>query len=155
MEYEIRFEQVNSCPTAVVRRQANLAELGKVIPAACGEVWNVVKSQKITGAGRHVAFYLDDIFNLEIGVELAAPFAGYGEVIGSTLPGGTVATTVHFGPYPLLHQAHQAIRKWCMENGHTLAGPNWDIYGHWLEEWNTDPSKIRTDVVYLLQPGRG
>jgi hypothetical protein len=33
-----------------------------------------------------------------------------------------------------------------------LAGPNWEIYGHWLDEWNNDPAKIRTDVFYLLQP---
>src|SRR5437763_728362 len=26
----------------------------------------------------------------------------------------------------------------------------WEIYGHWEESWNTDSSKIRTDVVYLL-----
>jgi hypothetical protein len=31
-----------------------------------------------------------------------------------------------------------------------LAGPNWEIYGHWQNEWNKDPSQIRTDVYYLL-----
>jgi hypothetical protein len=31
-----------------------------------------------------------------------------------------------------------------------LAGPNWEVYGHWQDEWNSDPSKIRTDVFYLL-----
>jgi hypothetical protein len=35
-------------------------------------------------------------------------------------------------------------------NDHTLAGPQWEIYGHWLPEWNKDPSQIRTDVYYLL-----
>ena len=32
-----------------------------------------------------------------------------------------------------------------------LAGPNWEIYGHWVDEWNRDPSKIRTDVFYLIK----
>jgi hypothetical protein len=32
----------------------------------------------------------------------------------------------------------------------TLAGPNWEIYGHWKDEWNNDPSKICTEVFYLL-----
>jgi hypothetical protein len=31
-----------------------------------------------------------------------------------------------------------------------LAGPNWEVYGHWTDEWNSDPAKIRTDVFYLL-----
>jgi hypothetical protein len=28
-------------------------------------------------------------------------------------------------------------------------GPR-EIDGHWLPEWKTDPSKIRTDVFYLV-----
>ncbi len=32
------------------------------------------------------------------------------------------------------------------------AGPNWEIYGHWQPEWNTDPLRIRTDVFYQVAP---
>ncbi|HLW64573.1 MAG TPA: GyrI-like domain-containing protein [Gemmataceae bacterium] len=151
MEYEIRLEQFASRPIAVLRRRASLPELGKIIPDACGLVWNVVRALKIVGAGRHVALYWDDVFNLEIGVELDGPFAGHGEVIASALPGGTVATAVHLGPYQQLPAAHQAIREWCQQHGHTLAGPSWEIYDHWKHEWCDDPTKIRTDVFYLLK----
>jgi effector-binding domain-containing protein len=94
---------------------------------------------------------LDDVINVEIGVELESPFAGHGEVIGSALPAGMVATTVHLGPYQLLGNAHEAIHEWCKQQGHTPIRPCWEIYGHWLDEWNNDPSKIRTDVYYLLK----
>jgi effector-binding domain-containing protein len=151
MEYDVRLEQVNSRPIAVVRRRASLQELAKVIPDACGTVWNVVRAQKITGAGRHVALYWDDEFNLEVGVELEATFDGHGEVVGSATPAGIVASAVHFGPYNQLPAAHQAIRRWCANHGHTIAGPNWEIYGHWLHEWCDDPRKIRTDILYLLK----
>lgn len=150
MEYDIRLEDHGSRPLAVVRRRASLPELGKVIPDACGLVWAAVRAQNIPGAGRHVALYWDDEFNLEVGVELDAPCAGHGEVVGSATPAGTVATAVHFGPYNRLPEAHQAIRRWCAARGYSLAGPNWEIYGHWLDEWCTDPSQIRTDVFYLL-----
>jgi effector-binding domain-containing protein len=133
-----------------VRRLAKQSELPKVVPEACGVVWNVVRSQKIPGAGRHIALYLDCQINLEVGVELEAPFAGHGEVVGSSTPAGTVVTTTHYGPYGLLHKAHEAIHQWCAANGHTLAGPSWEVYGHWQEEWNNDPSKITTDVFYLI-----
>ena len=152
MEYDVRLEQLSSRPLAVVRRRARSQELAKVVPEACGTVWGVVKAEKFTGAGRHVAVYWDDVINLEVGVELDAPFAGHGEVVGSATPAGAVATTVHFGPYGRLAEAHQAIRRWCANHGYTLAGPCWEIYGHWLDEWNNDPSKIRTDVFYLLKP---
>ena len=155
MEYDIRLEQLTSLPLAVVRRRASLPELSKVIPDACGTVWNVVRAQNVPGAGRHVALYWDDEFNLEVGVELEAPFAGHGEVVGSATPAGTVATAVHFGPYNQLPVAHQAIRRWCADHGYALAGPNWEIYGHWIHEWCDDPSKIRTDVFYLLKADAG
>jgi hypothetical protein len=155
MDHNVRLERLSSRPLAVVHRRATQPELSKVVPEACGIVWGVVRSQRIPGAGRHVAVYLDDQINLEVGVELDTPFAGFGEVVGSATPPGLVATTTHFGPYGLLHGAHKAILQWCGENGHSLAGPNWEIYGHWKDEWNTDPSKICTDIYYLLVDGKG
>jgi effector-binding domain-containing protein len=151
MEYDVRLEQLGSHPLAVVRRRASSKELARVVPDACGLVWGVVRAQKITGAGRHVALYWDDQINLEVGVELETPFAGHGEVVGSATPAGAVATTTHLGPYGRLHEAHQAVRQWCADHGYEPAGPSWEIYGHWTDEWNTDPTKIRTDVFYLLK----
>jgi effector-binding domain-containing protein len=153
VEYDIRLEQLDSRPLAVVRRQACLKELPYVVPEACGTVWGIVRAQRFTGAGRNVAVYLDDQINLEVGVEIAAPFAGCGELVGSATPAGLVATTTHYGPYARLHEAHNAIQTWCRNNRHMLAGPNWEIYGHWKDEWNSDPAKIRTDVFYLLVLG--
>jgi effector-binding domain-containing protein len=154
MEYNVRLEHVSSVPLAVVRRQAKQQDLSKVVPNACGTVWNVIRAQNVKG-GRHVALYWDCVINLEVGVELESPFAGHGEVVPSATPAGTVATTTHFGPYGRLGDAHQAIVQWCAAHGHTLAGPDWEIYGHWVSEWNNDPSKIRTDVFYLLKTDGG
>ncbi|SRR5258706_5273666 len=155
MEYDVRVETiVENRPTAVVRRRAGSGELSKVVPESCGVVWKVVRALPIQGAGRHVALYLDGEINLEVGVELEAPFAGDGgEVVGSALPCGQVATAVHLGPYGQLGRAHQAIRDWCAARAYGLAGPNWEIYGHWEEAWNSDASRIRTDVFYLLDAG--
>ena len=113
-------------------------------------VWNVLKSLRVPGTGRNVAIYLDSQINLEVGVELDNPFAGFGDVVGSSTPAGLIATTTHLGPYGLLGAAHTAIIKWCADNGHATAGPSWEIYGHWQNEWINDPSQIRTDICYLL-----
>src|SRR6476469_2322329 len=146
MVYDVRVERVESRPLVVVRRRAKQQELSKVVPEACGAVWNVIRAQQVAGAGRHVAVYLDCEINLEIGVELEKPWAGLGEVVGSLTPAGLVATTTHFGPYGLMSHAHEAIHQWCAANGYKLAAPSWEIYGHWKDEWNSDPSKIRTDI---------
>src|SRR5437764_13899769 len=113
MNYDVRLENaVAPRPLAVVRRRASSQQLSKVVPDACGVVWGVVRAQQVAGAGRHVAVYLDGQINLEVGVELDSPFAGYGEVVGSATPAGLVATTTHYGPYGELHQAHEAILLW-------------------------------------------
>ncbi|MBP3957812.1 GyrI-like domain-containing protein [Gemmata sp. G18] len=150
MDYVVRVEQLSSHPLAVVRRRAAGHELSKVVPDACGVVWSALRAQQVAGAGRHVAIYLDDQINLEVGVELDAPFAGYGEVVGSVTPGGLVATTTHYGSYGRLNEAHDAIHLWCGSNGHRLTGPRWEVYGHWQDEWNNDPTKIHTDIFHLL-----
>ena len=96
-----------------------------------------------------MALYLDN-GSVEVGAEVSEPFAGNDRVHCSQLPAGRVVTTVHFGPYGRLADAHTAIRQWCAEHGHRCSGVSWEIYGHWDESWNTDSSKIRTDVFYLL-----
>jgi hypothetical protein len=155
MGYDVRLEQRSSYPLAVVRRLASSHELARVVPDACGTVWSALRALKMTGLGRHVALYWDCQINLEVGVEVEAPFAGHGEVVPSATPAGTVVTTAHFGPYGRLHEAHEAIRQWCANHSYTFAGPSWEIYGHWTDECNHDPTKIRTDVFYLLKPDGG
>ena len=54
-----------------------------------------------------------------------------------------------------LGAAHDGVRQWCRASNYRLAGPSWEIYGHWQREWNDDPSQIRTDVYYLLSDGSG
>lgn len=146
----IRLKRIDTCPCAVVRRLATPTELSKVVPEACGIVWSVIRAQSVEGAGRNLAIYLDDKINLEVGVELEASFAGHGEVVRSFTPAGLVATTTHFGPYGRLREAYQALHEWCRLQGHTPAGPSWEVYGHWSEEWNSNPSRIQTDVFVLL-----
>jgi effector-binding domain-containing protein len=149
MLYDVRVEQAIARPIAVVRRKARQDELSTVVPAACGEVWQFLRSTNTPNTGLNLAVYLDLEMNLEIGVVVTEPIAGSGSVIGSATPAGPAATAVHFGPYNRLGEAHDAIRAWCKDRSYPLAGPFWEIYGH----WNDDASKLRTDVYYLLEGG--
>jgi effector-binding domain-containing protein len=149
MGYVVHAEQMVPRPIAVVRRCAPAQALSTVVPAACGEVWNVIRARAVAGAGRHVAVYYDGCINLEVGVEVPPGFVGDGDgdVFASMTPAGLVATTEHVGPYDRLGDAHAAIRDWCRHQGHAVAGPNWEIYGHWID----DHAQPRTDVFYLLK----
>jgi effector-binding domain-containing protein len=147
MDYEVKVEQVRSQPTAIVRRQARSEELASVVPQACGEVWQFVREVGLVGPGRNIALYLDGVINLECGVEVAGSFTGNGRVIPSSTPAGMVATTTHLGPYERLGEANAAILAACKERGLELAGPSWEVYGHWTD----DATQLRTDVYYLLR----
>lgn len=144
---EVRRE--SSIAVAVVRRRARAAELSRVVPECCGLVWKALKSQGVHG-GRNVAIYLDGEINLEVGVELAEGCQPGGELVLSATPAGAVAHVRHLGPYGSLGRAHDAIHEWSRTAHRRLAGPSWELYGHWQEAWSTDPSGILTDVYYLL-----
>jgi effector-binding domain-containing protein len=149
--YAVQLQRLDSVPVAVIRRQASVSELSRVVPECCGLVWEAVRAQQVK-AGRHVAIYWDGSIRLEVGVELHGPFAEDGKVVRSATPAGAAASATHFGPYSGLGAAHDAVRRWCSANNYRLAGPNWEIYGHWQPEWNANPSQIRTDVYYQLAP---
>lgn len=154
MQQSIRRQIVKSVPLAVVRRRGAESELPAVIPAACGLVWKAIKDLNIQGAGRHVAIYwrvVDGQFEVEVGAEVPSSFPGIGEVYASATPAAEVATATHFGPYQELGRTHDAVLQWCSAQKLEVAGPSWEIYGHWEDAWNHDPSRIRTDIFYALK----
>jgi effector-binding domain-containing protein len=157
MPYDIQIREVPQQTFAAVRGQANAHNIGDRIIALLSEVWDFLKDPGIRQTGHNVVLYSDeaskallrteDEVSIEVGVQVATPFESQGHVVCSAIPGGTVATVVHLGPYQKLPEAHTAVREWCAEHGHPLAGPNWEIYGHWTD----NPNELRTDVFYLLQ----
>jgi effector-binding domain-containing protein len=154
MQYEVQLTRAVAQTTAVVRFRAGLAELPKVIPAACGEVWSFIRASGSLHGGRLLAVYGDGDrdagWDIECGAEVDRPFTGTQRVVCSATPAGPAAVAVHWGPYHRLGEAHEAVRKWCADNGHIRAGLAWEVYGH----WNDDPSKLRTDVYYLLRSAK-
>jgi len=146
--HEVRTLQVQPQLIAVVRFRSRPADLSSTVPAACGEVWEYMRAAGLPRPGRHVALYLDGAVTVEAGAEVAAPFPETSRVICSRTPGGWVAASTHIGSYQQLGLAHEAIHTWCDEQGQVLAGPNWEVYGHWTD----DLSQLRTDIFYLLDP---
>lgn len=157
MLYDVQICEVPQQTFAAVRGQANARTIGDRIIALLSEVWDVLKDTGIKQTGHNVVLYSDeaskallrteDEVPIEVGVQIAIPFERTGRVVCAAIPGGTVATVVHLGPYQQLPEAHTTVREWCAEHGHALAGPSWEIYGHWVE----NPDELRTDVFYLLQ----
>lgn len=147
MPISVRFEYEPAKPLAVVKRRASSSQLKRIVPEACGTAWDLIKKAGLSNPGRLVAVYLDAEMNLEVGAEVDGEFDAFGDLYASQTPPGMVATATHIGAYDRLGDAHQAVNDACKAQGRRLAGPSWEIYGHWTD----DPMKLRTDVYYLLQ----
>ena len=145
----MQVSNVPAVPLVAVRRRVSQRELSRVVPESCGAVWNAVRAQNLAG-GRHVAVYRDGSILLDVGVECAGPFEAHGDFRAALTPGGMAASVTHLGPYNTLGAGHDAVRQWCEAHGYRLAGPSWEVYGHWQDAWNTDASQIRTDIYYQV-----
>lgn len=145
----VQLQRLPSVHLAVIRRVVAPSELSRVVPEFCGLAFNAVRAQQFT-PGRNVALFWNDEIRLEAGVELAEPFEERDGLVRSATPAGLTAFATHFGPYSEIGETHEAIIAWCKEQPHRLAGPRWEIYGHWQAEWNDDPSRIRTDVFHHI-----
>jgi hypothetical protein len=145
----IDVQQVRRIPTAVVSHRVRKEEFSRVVPESCGLVWNALRAQGLRG-GHNMALYREAGAVVEAGVELLTPFTPSGPIVLSELPAGRAAVTQHYGPYTELGAAHEAVQRWCKSNGHAFGSVCWEVYGHWQEAWNQDPSQIRTDVFYEL-----
>jgi effector-binding domain-containing protein len=102
--------------------------------------------------GQNVFIYCDAAdepgqLDVEFGVGITAPMVPVGDVRPVALPVGEVATTTHRGAYTGLGGAHAAVLAWCQAHSRALAGPRWEVYGHW-----TEGELPRTDIYYLLRP---
>jgi effector-binding domain-containing protein len=152
MRYEVTVADAEARPTAVVAATTTWQEFPTLWSTLLDEVWACLRANGINRRHRNVMLYLDDAPSVEVGVLFDRKIPFTGGVVASHLPAGTVASTVHYGPYSGLGDAHQAVHAWCAANGREKAGPRWEIYGPHDE----DPAKVWTEVHYLLtgrEPG--
>ena len=149
----VRFATVEARPTAVVAQTTTWDEFPRLWRELLDEVYGFVRERAdlATGDGgerwQNVMLYTDDRPTVEIGVLAAKPFEPAGRVVASALPGGEVATAIHRGDYAGLGGTHDAVREFATANRRELAGPRWEIYGHWRE----DPGELETEIFWLLR----
>jgi hypothetical protein len=139
VEYTVQAIQAAAQPIQIVRGRTPMATLPNKIRQLFDNFYAEFKGK----GGLNIVFYPgpDVAGEFEIGCGVQLESGG-----NASTPAGLVATTVYFGPYERMGPAHEAIHRWARENGRTLAGPSWEVYGH----WNDDPAKRRTDIFYLI-----
>ena len=148
MEDRVRIVATAATPTAVIRDTTTWERFPTLWGELLDEVWGYVRGAGVQ-AGRNVMVYLDDVPNVEVGVELEGELAATsGRIVASALPRGRAATTVARGaPSPEgIAAAHAAVVGWCDANGHARTGVRWEVYDHWRD----DPDSFETAVYWQL-----
>lgn len=151
MGYDIEVRDLPEQHVAVVRTTTTAEGVGAVLHDALPAVFGHVMSKGLTPTLPPFTRYhsmVDESFDLEAGIGVAAPIEGDGRIQPSTLPDGRVATTTHVGPYEGVGAAHRALEAWAAEHGETVTAA-WEVYVTDPGE-EPDQSKWRTEVFAAL-----
>ena len=149
MRSQVEIETVSPRLLAAVRREVSAGRVADAWRPALDQVWAFLRTQPGLRIDGHNIFlyHHGDPMQADFGVEVTREFDASGEVRPVTTPGGEAAVVTHVGPYDGLAHAHGAIHAWAKESGRSFAGTSWEIYG----DWNEDPAKLETLVMYLLR----
>ena len=153
MPVYVNLQTVYPRKLAAVRREVKPGAVGSAWGPALGKVWEFIRSQPGLWTDGHNIFVYHHAtqpgapIQCDFGVEVTRTFETTGEVHVTQTHGGEAAVAVHRGPYNLLNEAHDGIRKWMQANRRESAGHSWEIYG----DPTPDPADTETTVVYLLK----
>jgi len=149
MRPQVQVEMVSPRLLAAVRREVAAGRVHEAWRPALDQVWAFLRTQPGLRTDGHNIFiyHHGDPMKADFGVEVTREFAASGQVRPVRTPSGEAAVARHVGSYDGLAEAHSAIHEWASESGRALAGTSWEIYG----DWNDDPAKLETLVMYLLR----
>ncbi len=140
--------QTNAHQAAIIRLTLPRSEMMKAFGPAVQELMATLADQGVKPVGAVFAHHLrmpPDIFDFELGVEVAAPVNSAGRVEPGVLPAAKVARTVYHGPYQGLPGAWGEFVDWMKANGHEQAEDLWEVYSVGPQS-SPDPANWRTEL---------
>ena len=159
MEYKVTRQELAAQPVLVVRRRVRRGEIAATIGAALPKVFLHAQQRGLAIAGYPITRYLETsvgLITLETGMRVTAHSGdwtvadGQGEVLAETLPAGSAAATIHFGPYDQLQDAYAAVEEWIAANGFRQNGAPWEAYLNDPAD-HPNPQDWKTDVYWPFQ----
>jgi len=115
---------------AVVRGRVPMAEIPAFLALAFREVEVMAESRGVAIAGP--AFgrfaFAGEGMEVEAGFPVDREVTAQGCVVGSDLPGGTVACVLHQGTFDQGAEAYEEVERWVQAHGYVRAGDPWEVY---------------------------
>lgn len=139
-------------PVLFVRSRVARHELATAIGEGLGKTFPYALKSGRAITGRPFTRYLSTgpgLYTIEVGMPLAAPAHGEGEIEAGVLPGGPVAVAVHAGPYDQLSETYAALERWIEANGYRVSDAPWESYITDPAD-HPDPADWRTEVYWPI-----
>jgi effector-binding domain-containing protein len=149
----VTVETVSPRILAAVRQRVRAADIGAAVRPALDQVWGFVRSNPgLRSDGHNIFLYHHRSghpatgMDIDFGVEVTRRFQPAGSIDCVETPAGRAAIAVHRGAYRSISTTHDAVHRWCRDNGETIGPYSWEIYG----DHTDDEAQLETTIVYLL-----
>lgn len=153
--YEVTVKEIPAQHVAVLRRRVTAGTIGAEVGAAFGALMAAVGRSGAGFAGPTFLVMTEVVDpdggdgEVEVGIPVATPFPGDGEVQGREEPAHLVAATVHRGPYEEEGPAYAAVERWVQAHGHASSGPPREVYLTSPAD-TPDPADYRTEIRFPI-----
>jgi len=131
MTYTVTMTELDEQQVAVVRGKARQDEISQFLGSAFQHVATTAASQGLQIVGPPFGRYrpIDDSrWEIEAGFPVSASIEASRDVEPDVLPGGTVAQTMHVGPYDGIGAAYEATIGYLENEGYRQTGDPWESY---------------------------
>jgi len=158
MPYDIQIAEVEPQLIAAITKHTTFRQIGDDIAAGFGSLVHAMGREGAEASGPplivfHSVIDEETAGDVEICIPVTAGIAGDSDVYSRELEGGTVATTMHRGPYEQIAPAYHTITGWISEHGHEMAGPPREIYLN--DPQTVPPEELLTRVEFPIVPEAG
>ena len=154
MDYSVDVREVAAQPFAGIRGHTSLTGMPGFVGGAYGEIFGTLGRQGVRPAGPPFILYHDPEFkeediDVEVAVPVSEPVEASGRIVGGTLPAGSIACTLHLGPYEGIGGAYRAVTAWIEEHGREFAGPPREVY--LVGVGQAEPAAYRTEIQFPIR----
>jgi effector-binding domain-containing protein len=128
--YDVEVDDLAPQPAAVVRARVATEDIESFLGGAFEEVAATAGEQGLEVVGPPFGRWTprDGGFDVAAGFPVSGRVEARGRVEADELPGGTVARTLHTGPYDGVGAAYAATFEWLAAHALQVAGEPWESY---------------------------
>ena len=153
MPYDVEIMEETPQLVAATKIHTNLRRIADDIGTGFRSLMQALGRGAISVSGPPLIVYHQEIDeetdgDIEICMPVESAISGDSEVYGRELEGGTMATTVHRGPYQEIAPAYHTLIGWISEHGHEIAGPPREIYLN--DPQTVPPEELLTRVAFPI-----